>query len=860
MQEDYSLFYRILEGDLSPFLRENTREENFSKYFKDDSVCELNEFLIDNTIHVTFITQSYRISKYYYSVIHKECNRLVSVFDQEHASSEDKTAFSSHITKQYERLLLLMKKVHTKQHAFGQEFTARYENMVNLDNKYKKQSTIRDIFYYFNEYLIEFSIHIASHYDSHITVEKYKNRHELYPKLFHEPSPLSFTKNDSIRTYLADTRRFVEKNNFDLKESKLLLTNVIKVFNNFSNLKSSVSRDEEFNQTFINNIKALENLIFINTHKIGIDLKSYTVLTSEYYNSSTLESFKKLFKEKLVSYNNSVDSLDFINTLLRTNDSYKVNNKVPEDVRVNSLPRLAEEWLNLQKDFFVKFLSDSTSDNSNKNSNDINTNSSNMKNLFLPCVVSFLVKADPYDKYRSKWSCSGYYFNLQRRFLELKPQFTLYITSIPQSDRQNVINAYISHVNNVTSQYVAGTGSNAAYFLKTLSISLTDFFEKPANEIPPNDFYKYIRDTYEAIDRKDGDYKILDLISAFIFHISDYFIDELMSFFKSLLVQENNYQTTVSHENVSAPQSVSVKNFPDSLDNFFESADITSKYKSDCSCSSYYAVLRDKCKSVQADILNLYSSVLPENKQSFIKSYLMKIEGAVKNYIGGTTGHAIKYLKDNDFNFEDFFETEIFKNNAPTGTLPGCLRLSYNDFYDKVFDPSIHDLRTSFFHLISDNFIEKLNKFITELPDDNTTPIHTKAEPSVKKNAKVIPVSFEYINHTTQPDAIDDLYDNLKKNRFIYAKTDKRIFRKVFTARTPEKKIKWTGNISELHYFIKFIHLRNKSIQYLGNNIWKVTAKCFCDSKGKDYDFKSFRNLHKPSSAKLLESAASQLN
>jgi len=859
MQEDYSLFYNILEGDLSPFLRENTREENFSKYFKDDSVCELNEFLIDNTISVTFITQSYRISKYYYSVIHKECNRLVSVFDQEYASSEDKTAFSSHITKQYERLLLLMKKVHTKQHTFGQEFTARYENMVNLDNKYKKQSTIRDIFYYFNEYLIEFSIHIVNHYESHITVEKYKNRHELYPKLFHEPSPLSFTKNDSIRTYLADTRRFVEKNNFDLKEAKLLLTNVIKVFNNFSNVKSLVSLDEEFNQTFINNIKALENLIFVNTHKIGIHLKSYTVLTSEHYNSSTLESFKKIFKEKLVSYDNSVDSLDFINTLLRTNDSYKVNNKVPEDVRVNSLPRLAEEWLILQKDFFIKFLSESTSGLSNNNTNDINTNSSNMKNLFLPCVVSFLEKADPYDKYRSNWSCSGYYYNLKRRFSELKPQFTLYITSIPQSDRPNVINAYISHVNNVTSQYVAGTGSNAAYFLNNLSLSLTDFFEKPANEIPPNDFYKYIRDTYEAIDRKDGDYKILDLISAFIFHISDYFIDELMSFFKSLLVPNNNYLTTVSHVNVSAPQAVSVKNFPDSLDNFFESADITSKYKSDCSCSSYYTVLRDKCKSVQADILNLYSSVLPPNKQSFIKSYLMKIEGAVKNYIGGTTGPAIKYLKDNDFSFEDFFETEIFKNNASTDTLPGCLRLSYNDFYDKYFEPKIYDLRTSFFHLISDNFIEKLSKFITELPVDNTTPIHTKTEPSEKKNAKVIPVSFEYINNSTQPDAIEDLYDNLKKNKFIHSKTDKRIFRKLFSSRTPDKKIKWTGKISELYYFIILIHLRKKSIKPLGNDIWKVTANCFCDSKGKDYDYKSFRNLHKPASAKLLESAASQL-
>lgn len=1037
MAEEYKLFYSILEGDLDPELPINKDEYHIFHLSERNPIDKTINAKFNNIVdvNINILSSNSLIPNYYLSKIRSECNRLVDVYDNESFNSSDEAKFSQYITSQYRRVLLLMQKAHIKHQTFSIPFESRYSKLAAFDAEYNGKAIIRDVLYYFHEFLIALSLKIQEIYSQNIKSVQYKNEDEIIRLLYKEPGKIQSNKYDNINKNIVRTRRLIDTKPFDIQKIIGLLNEMIHTYITYSPHKYSISGDIDFDKAYINIIKALENSIFIDTHKIKGMLMYYNVLVSDSYNSSVLDGFKNNTKQNLLNFNNSIDAIDFIDTLQIKNSNYIVNSKVPAELKINSMPRLIDGWLLILKEHYQKnssfrlpdqdvkpnetpsvqikkffsldgkqihsdieivdyvndwlncrvtldqwlnfcdvnldnilrdmCLSDKeqvkiynhqfvlynkfviiifnnrfklffdrvqseedknivatrdlkliedfingdidsfkaerletsygikdwkrtalqfdnilkhryiSDDNHNIHSpdcyadaeailkyktflSDYITKSSKQPNLtlekniqnlpanigpdFHPSIVSFLNAADPYEKYKSNWSCSGYYYNLKRRFSELKPQFTLYITSIPQSDRQNVINAYISHVNNVTNQYVAGTGSNAAYFLNSLSISLTDFFEKPANEIPPNAFYKYIRDTYDAIDRKDGDYKILDLISAFIFNISDYFIDELMSFFRSLLVPENNHETTVSHENVSAPQAVSVKNFPDSLDIFFESADITSKYKSDCSCSSYYAVLRDKCKSVQADILNLYSSVLPQNKQSFIKSYLMKIEGAIKNYIGGNIGHALKYLKDNNFNFNEFFETEIFKNNASTDRLPGCLRLSYNDFYNKYFESSIYDLRTSFFHLISETFIDNLVFFIKNLPVnlDASDSVNTSTNKGNKSDLSgdTISGNYNFIKSDLSIDELKEIFPKLSKYIDI-SQTNVNNFLHVFNKDMPVvstfEKINWCGEKLKLFAFIYAVssYTNESKTKFVPNHVLKIIPDFFLIDKKK---------------------------
>ncbi|MFA6923837.1 MAG: hypothetical protein WC223_06225 [Bacteroidales bacterium] len=96
----------------------------------------------------------------------------------------------------------------------------------------------------------------------------------------------------------------------------------------------------------------------------------------------------------------------------------------------------------------------------------------------------------------------------------------------------------------------------------------------------------------------------------------------------------------------------------------------------------------------------------------------------------------------------------------------------------------------------------------------------------------------------------------LKKHSFVSVDTDIKDFRKIFNNTQPEILIHWTGNISELAYFIKVLHNDLKLIKDIQSHIWKVTANCFVDKNKQTFDWEKFRGQKKPAKAILLEKAA----
>ncbi|MCX6240735.1 MAG: hypothetical protein NTX43_02870 [Bacteroidetes bacterium] len=120
--------------------------------------------------------------------------------------------------------------------------------------------------------------------------------------------------------------------------------------------------------------------------------------------------------------------------------------------------------------------------------------------------------------------------------------------------------------------------------------------------------------------------------------------------------------------------------------------------------------------------------------------------------------------------------------------------------------------------------------------------------------------SFTYKHVSTQPEYLKDLFDSLKSNNLIDKSTIYTDFKKVFTGEHVLKPVFWTGNISELHYFIKLIHNIKKSVLDLKQHQWEVACKCFVKPDGSTFDRVQLKEQKKPkATAFLVEKVAKQL-
>jgi len=162
-----------------------------------------------------------------------------------------------------------------------------------------------------------------------------------------------------------------------------------------------------------------------------------------------------------------------------------------------------------------------------------------------------------------------------------------------------------------------------------------------------------------------------------------------------------------------------------SFEDFLEMTNILFKYKSDWSCSYFYYALNESFSNMEADILNLYSKVDKNDKQKFIDAHILKTQSVTKHHIGGTTGWAEAYLKDNGYTLDYVFNTLIFEPDTPLDTIPGCLRLSYDEFTSRVSDQDAFDLRPSFFHYLSEYYVKKVEDFFNSLSMQINSSIKT---------------------------------------------------------------------------------------------------------------------------------------
>lgn len=119
--------------------------------------------------------------------------------------------------------------------------------------------------------------------------------------------------------------------------------------------------------------------------------------------------------------------------------------------------------------------------------------------------------------------------------------------------------------------------------------------------------------------------------------------------------------------------------------------------------------------------------------------------------------------------------------------------------------------------------------------------------------------SFTYKKLPTDPDKLADLCASLKKDNLIAQDTSLTNFKKVFSGKKITKPIVWTGNPSELSYFIKLIHNTHKLVDDLRQKQWKTVAHCFVDKDGNPFP-DTIRKLQTPKlTARLVEKSVEHL-
>ncbi|MEI7595670.1 MAG: hypothetical protein WCK02_07980 [Bacteroidota bacterium] len=171
-----------------------------------------------------------------------------------------------------------------------------------------------------------------------------------------------------------------------------------------------------------------------------------------------------------------------------------------------------------------------------------------------------------------------------------------------------------------------------------------------------------------------------------------------------------------------------------------ETARPDSKRKSDVSCSEFYHSLKKIFDNHFREFKNdLITRFKPNERNEYLTNIIEYIHDYI--YINDPTCYiatespsdAEKYLLENDLSIEELFETRNHYIDKDYTAFPEYFNLGFYELKFKTYKENFyaHDLHLSFFTLISDYYIDKLNSFINSLKiiktnDDNSEKLRFK--------------------------------------------------------------------------------------------------------------------------------------
>ncbi|MFC5196591.1 hypothetical protein ACFPH8_14710 [Bizionia hallyeonensis] len=224
----------------------------------------------------------------------------------------------------------------------------------------------------------------------------------------------------------------------------------------------------------------------------------------------------------------------------------------------------------------------------------------------------------------------------------------------------------------------------------------------------------------------------------------------------------------------------------------------------------------------------------------------------------------------NDFEINKYLTLSVnqFKTHTPTKRAEAFKRIYHDTYwhpnkmeyneneYDDKYAMHVWKHYKNHFHLFkeaSENILLDFKKGLI----GNGKKQEVIEKPKTKTKSKY--QSFTYINNLSGQSNLTGLKDSLIRKKLIASDTDLRDFRKVFSGEEIEKPIVWTGNISELSYFIKQLHNELKLVRDLKQQQWAVTINCFIQENGEQYNRTKLRTQKVPATSKNIDMALKTL-
>jgi len=146
------------------------------------------------------------------------------------------------------------------------------------------------------------------------------------------------------------------------------------------------------------------------------------------------------------------------------------------------------------------------------------------------------------------------------------------------------------------------------------------------------------------------------------------------------------------------------------------------------------------------------------------------------------------------------------------------------------------------------------NFLITEINKRVKSP-----EPPAKIATSAKFHSFKYKKFNNSQDLLKKLFSSLKSKGFIAKDTDLKDFKKIFSGEAIEKPVVWTGNKSELCYFIKQLATEQNKVEDLKFKHWEVATICFVYPNNKGIDRDQLKGQKAPATAKTIETIVGSL-
>ncbi|MDO6743854.1 hypothetical protein Q4553_04655 [Tenacibaculum soleae] len=255
--------------------------------------------------------------------------------------------------------------------------------------------------------------------------------------------------------------------------------------------------------------------------------------------------------------------------------------------------------------------------------------------------------------------------------------------------------------------------------------------------------------------------------------------------------------------------------------------------------------------TVKSDFDTLYQTINEDRNENLIRYYLndtlnKRLKTRLKDLgeLLKEKDYALVYINPKNTSHQ------LDQAHKANTYIMQLLKLAYMQLYleiQEAFKDWVDDVL-----IVEDFYTQLLNEPIPEqLHIKKLQVLEFTPEPVRKPKPKATdkPIqfnSFTYKQYNTNPDKLGDLWDSLKLNKFISADTPLATFKKVFSGSEINIPITWTGNISELFYFVKRIHKDLQLIEDLKQKQWQVTCICFLDENGELFDRSKFRSLKRP--------------